>query len=202
MQAHFCLETLVVFHVEQCILTISVKGMDLYLSIEPFQGGCLCAVDVVPLLRLFFWSCYLWYYDVALDGYLDAVAFGIQNHAFVIPVAGGSGLPYNGDSVSRHFFGELVHFFFRSNRKGDMGKTEMFHVEHLVILSYVGTVHYFQSGAVFESDESAGELFCRVVIKRLNNPTEILPVEFADNVNVFDPDGNVLDFHDPLFKIS
>ena len=112
MQAHFCLETLVVFHVEQCILTISVKGMDLYLSIELFKGGRLCVAAAVLLLVRFSWSCYLWYYDVALDGYLDAVAFGIEDNTFIVSVAGSPGLPYNGDSIFGHFFGQEVHLFF------------------------------------------------------------------------------------------
>ena len=80
-------------------LTLIVRGMDLYLSIKLFKGGCLCVAAAVLLLVRFSWSCYLWSYDMTLDGYLDAVAFGIQNHAFVIPVAGGSGLPYYGDSI-------------------------------------------------------------------------------------------------------
>lgn len=41
------------------ILTISVKGMDLYLSVEPFHGGFLCAAVAVPLLPRFSWSRYL-----------------------------------------------------------------------------------------------------------------------------------------------
>ena len=51
-------------------------------------------------------------YDMALDRYLDAVAFGVEDHAFIIPVAGGPGLPYHLDSVFGHFLGKPVHFFF------------------------------------------------------------------------------------------
>jgi len=40
-------------------MTQSVKGMDVYLTIEPFQGGFLCAVVAVPLLLQFFWFRYL-----------------------------------------------------------------------------------------------------------------------------------------------
>lgn len=51
-------------------------------------------------------------YDMALDRYLDAVAFGVEDDTFVIPVAGCSGLPYDLDSVVGHLPGESVHFFF------------------------------------------------------------------------------------------
>ena len=40
-------------------MTQSVKGMDVYLTIEPFQGGFLCAAVAVPLLPRFSWSHYL-----------------------------------------------------------------------------------------------------------------------------------------------
>ena len=83
-----------------------------------------------------------------------------------------------------------------------MGDADVFLVHGPEYRINIGAVHYFQAGAVFESDESAGKLFCRITIKWLDHPTEILPVEFADTVNIFDPDGNVLDFHDQLFKIS
>jgi hypothetical protein len=56
-------------------------------------------------------------------------------------------------------------------------------------------VHDFQAGPVFEGDESAGELFCGIVIKGLNISTEILSVEFTDLVDIFYPDGDVLYFH-------
>lgn len=59
----------------------------------------------------------------------------------------------------------------------------------------VGAVHYFQSGAVVEGDEPAGELLYRIMINRVNYPTEVLPVEFTHLVDVFYPDGDVFDFH-------
>ena len=59
----------------------------------------------------------------------------------------------------------------------------------------VGAVHYFQAGAIVESDEPAGELFCRVMVNRVNYPAEILLVEFTYLVDVFYPDGNMFDFH-------
>lgn len=40
-------------------MTQSVKGMDVYLTIEPFQGGFLCAAVAFLLLLRFFWSHYL-----------------------------------------------------------------------------------------------------------------------------------------------
>ena len=40
------------------------------------------------------------------------IAFGVEDDAFVIPVAGGSWLPHYLDSVSRHLPGESVHLFF------------------------------------------------------------------------------------------
>jgi hypothetical protein len=40
-------------------MTQSVKGMDVYLTIEPFQEGFLCAAVAVPLLQRFSWSHYL-----------------------------------------------------------------------------------------------------------------------------------------------
>ena len=57
-------------------------------------------------------------------------------------------------------------------------------------------MHDFQAGAIFEGDESAGELFCGVMVKWLDYPTEIFSVELADLVDVFCPDGDVLDFHE------
>ena len=59
----------------------------------------------------------------------------------------------------------------------------------------VGAVHYFQTGAIVESDESAGELFCRIMVNRVNYPTKILSVEFTDLVDIFCPDGDMFDFH-------
>ena len=59
----------------------------------------------------------------------------------------------------------------------------------------IGAVHHLQSGATFEGDESAGELLDRIVVNRVNYPTKILSVEFADLVDVFYPDGDVFDFH-------
>ena len=75
----------------------------------------------------------------------------------------------------------------------------MFHVKrwrsYRPNMIYVGAVHDFQTGTVVEGDESAGELFCRIVVNRVNYPTKILSVEFADLVDVFYPDGDVFDFH-------
>lgn len=51
-------------------------------------------------------------YDMALDSYLDAVAFGIEDNTFIVSIAGGPGLPYNGDSILGHFFGQEIHLFF------------------------------------------------------------------------------------------
>lgn len=56
-------------------------------------------------------------------------------------------------------------------------------------------MHDFQASSVFKGDESAGELFCGIVIKGLNISTEILPVEITDLVDIFYPDGNMLYFH-------
>lgn len=56
-------------------------------------------------------------------------------------------------------------------------------------------MHDFEAGVTFEGDESARELFCRIVIKGLDYPAEILSVEFADLVDVIDPDGYVFDLH-------
>lgn len=72
----------------------------------------------------------------------------------------------------------------------------MFHVEHCFSPNIdIRAVHYFQTGTVVEGDESAGELFCWIVVNRVNYPTKILSVEFADLVDVFYPDGDVFDFH-------
>ena len=135
-------------------------------------------------------------YDVALDGYLDTVALGIKDNTFIVPVAGGSGLPYNGNSVCGHFFGQEVHLFFWTDGEWDVCYSKMFHVEHWLCQSpNIRIIHHFQASAVFEGDESAGELFCGIVIKGLNISTEILPVEFTDFVDIFYPDGDVLYFH-------
>ena len=76
-----------------------------------------------------------------------------------------------------------------------MGKTEMFRMFHVKRWGYVGTVHDFEAGTTFEGDEPARELFCRIVIKGLDYPAEILSVEFTDLVDVIGPDGYVFDFH-------
>lgn len=65
---------------------------------------------------------------------------------------------------------------------------------------YIRAVHHLQPGATFEGDEPAGELFCRIMINRVNFPTEILSIEFADLVDVFYPDGDMLDFHNQSLK--
>lgn len=51
-------------------------------------------------------------YNVVLDSDLYPIAFGVEDDTFVIPVAGGPGLPYHLDTVVRHLPGESVHFFF------------------------------------------------------------------------------------------
>ena len=72
----------------------------------------------------------------------------------------------------------------------------MFHVEHWRSYSpNIGAVHHFQAGAAFEGDESARELFCWIVVKRLDFPIEILSVEIADLVDVFCPDGDMFYLH-------
>lgn len=48
----------------------------------------------------------------SLYGYLYPVSFGVEDDTFVIPVAGGPGLPYHLDSVLGHLLGQAVHFFF------------------------------------------------------------------------------------------
>ena len=75
----------------------------------------------------------------------------------------------------------------------------MFHVEHCFspnIGIYVGAVHHFQTGAAFEGDETARELLCWIVVKWLDFSAEVLPVEIADLVDVFSPDGHVFNFHE------
>jgi len=68
----------------------------------------------------------------------------------------------------------------------------MFHVEHC---GNIRAVHHLQPGATFEGDESTSELLDRIVVNRVNYPTEILSVEFADLVDIFRPDGDVFNFH-------
>ena len=68
---------------------------------------------------------------------------------------------------------------------------ELFHVEQF----HVRIIHHFQASAIFEGDESAGELFCGIVIKRVNISTEVLSVEITDLVDIFYPDGDMLYFH-------
>ena len=74
----------------------------------------------------------------------------------------------------------------------------MFHVKRWRSYSPnidIWAVHYFQADAVFEGDEVAGELLCRIVVNRVNHPTEVFSVELADLIDVLDPDGDMLDFH-------
>ncbi len=59
-------------------------------------------------------------YDMALDGYLDAVTFGVENDAFIVPVAGGPGLTHYLDSVIGHLLGKVIHFFFGIDGKRNM----------------------------------------------------------------------------------
>ena len=157
---------------------------------------------------------------------LYPIAFGVEDHTFIISVAGGSGLPHHLDSVIGHLLGETVHFFFGSDRKGKVRIPDMlgsfgadilglsnaltsmdaafalrtFHVEQFFSPDIdVRAVHYFQSSAVVERNESTGELFCRIMVNRVDFPAEILPVEFADIIDIFYPDGNMFDFH--FFRI-
>jgi len=51
-------------------------------------------------------------YDVVLDSNLYPIAFGVEDDTFVIPVAGGPGLPYHLDTVIGHLPGESVYLFF------------------------------------------------------------------------------------------
>ena len=51
-------------------------------------------------------------YNLSLDSNLYPIAFGIENHTFIIPVAGGSGRPYHLDSIVGHLLGEAVYLFF------------------------------------------------------------------------------------------
>ena len=77
-------------------------------------------------------GCFTWnnVTGIPLYGYFYPIAFGVEDYTFVIPVAGSAGLPYDGDSVFGHLLGQAVHVFFRTDGKGKMGKTEMFHVKH------------------------------------------------------------------------
>jgi len=51
-------------------------------------------------------------YNVVLDSDFYPIAFGVEDDTFVIPVAGGPGLPYDLDSVVGHLPGESVYLFF------------------------------------------------------------------------------------------
>ena len=44
--------------------------------------------------------------------HLYPVSFGVEDDTFVIPVAGGPGLPHDLDSVIGHLLGQAVHLFF------------------------------------------------------------------------------------------
>ena len=48
----------------------------------------------------------------SLYSYFYPVSFGVEDDTFVIPVAGGPGLPHDLDSVFGHLPGESVHVFF------------------------------------------------------------------------------------------
>ena len=56
-------------------------------------------------------------------------------------------------------------------------------------------MHDFQAGTIVEGDKSAGKLFCRVMIKRMDYPTEVFPVELTNLIDIPDPNGNMLNFH-------
>lgn len=44
--------------------------------------------------------------------HLYPVSFGVEDYTFIIPVAGGSGLPHHLDPVLGHLLGQPVHLFF------------------------------------------------------------------------------------------
>ena len=48
----------------------------------------------------------------SLYSYFYPVSFGVEDDAFVIPVAGGPGLPHHLDPVLGHLLGQAVHLFF------------------------------------------------------------------------------------------
>ena len=56
-------------------------------------------------------------YNVVLDSNLYPIAFGVEDHTFIIPVAGGSWLSHYLDTVIGHLLGQAVHLFFGTHRK-------------------------------------------------------------------------------------
>ncbi|SIO34453.1 hypothetical protein SAMN05720758_2441 [Fibrobacter sp. UWB11] len=81
-----------------------------------------------------------------------------------------------------------------------MGEAKMFHVKHLdspniSFNTYVRAVHDFQAGTIIEGNESAGKLFCRVVVNWVDYPAEVFPVELTYPIDVFNPDGNMFNLH-------
>ena len=59
-----------------------------------------------------YWLSSPWRWGTSLYGYLYSVSFGVEDDTFVIPVAGGSGLPHHLDPVLGHLLGQAVHLFF------------------------------------------------------------------------------------------
>ena len=60
-------------------------------------------------------------------------------------------------------------------------------------------MHDFQAGTIVESDESAGKLFCRVVVNWVDYPTEVFPVELTNLIDISDPNGNMFNLHKTSF---
>ena len=141
--------------------------------------------------------CYsrLFVYILSLDSNLQPIPFRVEDDTFIVPVAGGSGLTYYLDFVTGHLLGEAIHLFFGTRRKRKMDKTEMLGYIVVDIRPNVGTVHDFETDTTFEGDEAAGKLLCRIMINRVDRSAEILPVELAYLVDVFCPDGDMIDFH-------
>ena len=135
---------------------------------------------------------------LGLDGQLQPIAFGIEEGALVIAIAGPAGAVqvFHLGALEQLEAGcHLVHRIHAAEGEGEVGQPLQRVRQMEIRREQDGAVHQLQAGAPFEAHEVRAELFARVVIALIGLPAKQGAVECLERLQILRPDGDVMDVH-------
>lgn len=133
-----------------------------------------------------------------LLSWLDPVAVGIQDDAFVVAVAGPAGTVQDWIAIGAQPGGQFVYCCLRANRHGQVNVAGELDDRIILRGRDVGSSHQFQPGPGVEAQKIELKLFGRVDVFRPSLGVKIGLIELFQPFQVLGPEGDVFNPHGPV----
>lgn len=133
---------------------------------------------------------------------LNPVSIWVENHAFIVAVAGAARAIQDGVSIHLDSPGDLLDELLRTYRDGEVCEAHALGAGLRGFGIQPGCFHDFEARPISEADELGLEAFGRVGVAGRNSGAEVSRVELRQAVEIIRPDCDVFDMHSksPVLK--